>query len=49
MARADVVIENSGALDETWRQVVRAWNALPGVPPAPTEAPWAGCEDMGRN
>ncbi|MBC7314843.1 MAG: dephospho-CoA kinase [Chloroflexi bacterium] len=49
VARADVVIENSGALDETWRQVVRAWNALPGVPPAPTEAPWAGCEDMGRN
>lgn len=35
VARADVVIDNSGTLEETWQQVVRAWNALPGVPPAP--------------
>ncbi len=47
VARADVVIENSGPLEETWRQVVRAWNALPGAPPAPETAPWAGCERKG--
>jgi len=31
LARADVQIENGGTLDQTWRQVLRAWNAIPSV------------------
>ncbi|NLG50357.1 MAG: dephospho-CoA kinase [Chloroflexi bacterium] len=34
IARADVVIDNSGSLDATRAQVLRAWNAIPGVPQA---------------
>lgn len=32
VARADVVIDNSGTLDETWRQVKSAWDRLTGEP-----------------
>lgn len=31
VARADVVIDNSGSLDETREQVVRAWRTIPEV------------------
>lgn len=37
LARADVVIDNSRSLAETWRQVVEAWRAIPGAPPIPEE------------
>lgn len=30
-ARADRVIDNGGALEDTWRQVLAGWNAIPGV------------------
>ena len=40
IARADVVIDNSRHLAVTWRQVVRAWNALPGVRRVSVRAPW---------
>ena len=40
LRRADRVIENSGDLENTWRQVCAAWDALPGcLPPAPA-ATW---------
>ncbi|MHB0858830.1 MAG: dephospho-CoA kinase [Anaerolineae bacterium] len=32
VARAHVVIDNSGDLTHTWEQVVRAWNDIPGAP-----------------
>ena len=32
VAQADLVIDNDGGLDETWAQLVRAWNAIPGAP-----------------
>lgn len=38
LARADVVIDNSRSLAETWNQVIRAWQAIPGVPPIPEES-----------
>jgi dephospho-CoA kinase len=31
--RADVVIPNGARIEETWRQVVRHWNAIPNVAP----------------
>lgn len=40
LARAHVVIDNSHSLAETWGQVVRAWDAIPGVPPAPRDMAW---------
>jgi dephospho-CoA kinase len=40
VARADVVIDNGGALADTWAQVVRAWNAIPGAPHVVPEVPW---------
>lgn len=40
VARADRVIDNAGALDETWRQVLAGWNAIPGVTPAPATRRW---------
>ncbi len=40
LARADVVIDNANGLEETWRQVVRAWNAIPGAAPASLDLPW---------
>ena len=36
IAQADLVIGNDRALEETCAQVVRAWNAIPGVPRAST-------------
>ena len=38
--RADVVIDNSGCLAETWAQVLRAWKAIPGVSPRPGDRAW---------
>jgi dephospho-CoA kinase len=38
--RADVLIDNSGTLAETWRQVLAAWNEIPGVAPVSHDAPW---------
>ncbi len=40
VARADVVIDNSGALSQTWRQVLGAWNEIPGVSPVSHDTPW---------
>ncbi len=40
VARADVVIDNGRSLDVTWRQVVRAWNAIPGAEPISVRTPW---------
>ena len=34
VARADCVIDNASALQDTWRQVLAGWNAIPGVAPA---------------
>ena len=39
---ADVVIDNSGSLEETWRQVLAAWNKIPGLPPACGNTPLMG-------
>lgn len=37
---AHVVIQNDGNLEETWKQVQIAWNAIPvNTPPAPTPKP----------
>jgi dephospho-CoA kinase len=44
VARADVVIDNTQGLAETWAQVVRAWNAIPGLTPVPLTTSWAGPE-----
>jgi dephospho-CoA kinase len=41
VARADVVIDNGGNLEDTWRQVVRAWSAVPGVEPTTPGLTWA--------
>lgn len=35
IAIADVVIDNSGSLDETRRQVLAAWSSIPGTPVLP--------------
>lgn len=40
VAHATVVIDNSRDLDATWRQVRRAWNAIPGAPAVPARTPW---------
>jgi dephospho-CoA kinase len=40
IVRADVVIDNSGALSQTWRQVLGAWNEIPGVSPVSHDTPW---------
>jgi dephospho-CoA kinase len=45
VARADVVIDNSNGLEETWQQVLRAWNAIPGVAPVPLERPWREAQE----
>jgi dephospho-CoA kinase len=42
VARADVVIDNGRSLEETWRQVLRAWNAIPNIPRYPDDTPWEG-------
>ncbi len=45
LQRAGRVIDNDGTLEQTWRQVLRGWNAIPTVPPAdaarPLPRPWA--------
>jgi dephospho-CoA kinase len=40
VARADVVIDNSGTPAQTWRQVLEAWNAIPGISPVSYDMPW---------
>jgi dephospho-CoA kinase len=40
LALASVVIDNSRTLEDAWRQVLRAWKAIPGAPMAPVDAPW---------
>ncbi len=37
---ADRVIDNGGTLADTWRQVLQAWNAIPGTQPVPEDTPW---------
>jgi dephospho-CoA kinase len=38
---ADRIIDNAGSLRETWLQVVRGWNAIPGVTPVCSDTHWA--------
>jgi len=38
IARADLVIDNHCALEQTWAQVVRAWNAIPNAPSRPRKS-----------
>jgi dephospho-CoA kinase len=37
---ADTVIDNSGTLEDAWRQVLHAWNDLPGIVKAPEDTPY---------
>lgn len=37
VAQADVVLDNDGALENTWTQVVRAWNQMPTAPRWPDD------------
>jgi len=48
IARADVVIDNSRSLRITWRQVLYAWNAIPGVSPICPRTAWPlpGCRPL---
>lgn len=39
-ARADVIIDNSGDLEDTWQQVLTAWNEIPGVPRHDSAPAW---------
>jgi dephospho-CoA kinase len=47
VARADVVIDTSVSLDVAWRQVARAWNALPDLPRARLCTGWLAREEVG--
>ncbi|MHB1293656.1 MAG: dephospho-CoA kinase [Anaerolineae bacterium] len=47
VSRASVVIDNGRDLAHTWDQVVRAWNAIPGVPVADRDA-WAPCQEQAK-
>jgi dephospho-CoA kinase len=38
---ADRIIDNSGPLSATWAQVVRGWNAIPGIKPVCPDTRWA--------
>ena len=40
LAQAHVVIDNSHELEETWAQVLRAWNEIPGAPRVPEDISW---------
>lgn len=40
VGHARVVIDNGGTLQETWRQVLRAWNAIPGAERVALDSPW---------
>jgi dephospho-CoA kinase len=44
VACADRVIDNSGSLEETWRQVLEAWNAIPGMTQVQVDEPYASVE-----
>ncbi len=44
VARADRVIDNSGSLEETWRQVLEAWNAIPCTNRVPVDKPYMDVE-----
>ncbi len=44
VARADRLIDNSGSLKETWRQVLEAWNAIPCTAHVPVETPYVDIE-----
>ena len=48
VARADLVIDNSGELRETRAQVLRAWNAIPGVIAEPADQPMGDFDSKGR-
>lgn len=39
VARADVVVDNSGSISETWEQVLEAWRSLVGPVADPTPPP----------
>jgi dephospho-CoA kinase len=45
VALADRVIDNGGTRDETWRQVLEGWNAIPGVAPVPLTRRWGAFRD----
>ena len=42
LALASVVIDNSGSLDDTWRQVLAAWERIFGAPSLPDGPPSCG-------
>jgi dephospho-CoA kinase len=46
VAQADLVIDNAQGLAQTWVQVLRGWNAIPGVAQVPLATPWAQPEDV---
>lgn len=49
VTRADCVIDNSGSLAQTWRQVREAWDAVPCTKRVPVNKPCAGFEvERGR-
>jgi dephospho-CoA kinase len=41
LAKANIVIQNDGNVEETWKQVQAGWNAIPKAGGAPTPAPAA--------
>lgn len=45
---ADVVIDNSGSLENSWQQVLHAWNAIPSAPHWPDETPWIAAQPAAR-
>lgn len=44
VACADHLIDNSGSLEETWRQVLEAWNAIPCTTKVPMDKPYVDME-----
>ena len=46
--RADQLIDNSGTLDGTWKQVRCAWLRIPGAPRVPNK-PWVPAPDRVEN
>lgn len=49
LARAHVVIDNSGSLQETWAQVVQAWNRIPCAPKVPEDMPWIASDGSAQS
>ncbi|MFP3897073.1 MAG: dephospho-CoA kinase [Anaerolineales bacterium] len=41
---ADRIIDNGGSLEETWRQVLEAWNAIPSTEYVPVDTPYMDSE-----